>query len=95
MASPFRASADSLALLSETDRRVEHDDGQDRDRFDARPSQEGSMSLSLKSDILTKKKRRHRASVASHLIRVRRRNVELGRHPPSDGGALHSPTSWS
>ena len=45
MASPFRASADSLALLSETDRHVEHDDGQDRDRFDARPGQEGSMSL--------------------------------------------------
>jgi len=48
MASPFCASADSLALLSETDRHVEHDDGQDRDRFDARSSQEGSMSLSLK-----------------------------------------------
>jgi hypothetical protein len=48
MASPFCASADSLALLSETDRHVEHDDGQDHDRFDARSSQEGSMSLSLK-----------------------------------------------
>jgi phosphoglycolate phosphatase len=93
MASPFCASADSLALLSETDRHVEHDDGQDRDRFDAMSSQEGSMSLSLKKRHPHEEKRRHRASVASQLIRVRRRNVELDRHPQSDGGALHSPTS--